>query len=163
MEKNNLVNKKIFIVIISILAVILCISMMILNYMELKKDRIKQAEITGNFNSIKDILEYYECKYIKIQKSDVEGFSVDIYTKFKYDLYDEEKNNEDFYNQIIEKIAQVQNYENFRLIDETKDEKIEIRVFGDGKSVKKIIINGIEDYFIYMDSQIDAKKYNVIK
>lgn len=163
MEKNNILNKKIFIIIISILAGVLCISMMILNYMELKKDRIKQAEITGNFNSIKDILEYYECKHIKTENSEIEDFSVDIYTSFKYDLYDEEKNNEDFYNNIIEKIAKVQNYQNFRLIDETKDEKIEIKVFGDGKKIKKVIINGIEDYFIYMDSQIDAKKYSKIE
>lgn len=160
MEK--ILNKKIFIIIISLLAVILCVCMMILNYFDLQQQNRETAEITGNFNSIKDILEYYGCKHIKTKKSDLEDFSFDIYTSFKYNLYDDEESNEDFYNKIINKIAQFLNYKSYRLIDETKDEKIEIQVICDGKTIKKIIINGIEDYFLYMDSMFDAKKYKII-
>ena len=155
--------KKILIVIVAILLIVVCIYMSILNYIKIDQQNLQEAEITGNFNSIEDILKYYGCKHIKTRKSELEGFSVDIYTSFKYELYDGEENNEDFFNAIIKKIAELQNYQSFRLIDETKEERIEIQVFGDKKSILKIVINGIEDYFIYMDSQIDAKKYKEIK
>ena len=53
------------------------------------------------------------------------------------------------------------NYDSFRLLDESKE--ITIKVIGDGKKVENIYINGIEDYFIFMDSQIEIKKYKELK
>lgn len=160
-DKNNLL-KKIIIILMIILVSIFCVLMMIQNYIKIRNTRIQNAIITGNFNSIKEILEYYNCKYIKEKKSDLEGFSFDIYTEFKYGLYDEEKSNEEFYNKVINKIAEFLNYKSFRMIDESKNEKIEIKVICDGRKIKTIIINDIEDYFMYMDSQIDAKKFKTI-
>ena len=46
------------------------------------------------------------------------------------------------------------------MIDETND--IEIVVYCRGNSIDKIVINGKEDYFIYMKSQIEASKYQLI-
>ena len=161
-EKNKLL-KKIILILIIVLISVLCILMMIQNYINIKNSRIQNAIVTGNFDSIKDILEYYDCEYIKEQKSELEDFSMDIYTKFKYNLYDNEESNEDFYNKVINKIAYYLNYKNFRMIDDSKNDKIEIKVICDGEKIKTIIINDIEDYFMYMDSQIDAKKYKTIK
>ena len=161
-DKNNLL-KKIIIILMIILVSIFCILMMIQNYIKIRNARIQNAIITGNFDSIKDILEYYDCKYINEKKSDLEGFSVDIYTNFKCNLYDDEESNEEFYNKVINQIAKFLRYSSFRMIDDSKTEKIEIKVICDGKKIKTIIINDIEDYFMYMDSQIDAKKYKTIK
>ena len=55
------------------------------------------ASIDLKFDSIKSILEYFGCKYKKKKVSDIEGFETDIYTVFKYDLYDGEEKNEKFY------------------------------------------------------------------
>lgn len=159
---KNLLNRKIFIIIIMILAISLCILMMILNYLNLKNQRIETIKATGEFTSIRDILEYYDCEYIKEEKSEEENFELDIYTKFKYDLYDGEESNEEFYNKVINKIADFINYKSFRMIDESKEEKIDIKVICDGKKIRKILINDIEDYFMYMDSQFDVKKYKKI-
>ena len=92
-DKNNLL-KKIIIILMIILVSIFCVLMMIQNYIKIRNTRIQNAIITGNFDSIKDILEYYDCKYINDKKSDLEGFSVDIYVNFKCNLYDgEERSN----------------------------------------------------------------------
>ena len=160
---EKVLTRKVFIIIVTILLSIVCVLMMIQNYLKIKEQRMQNAIVTGNFDSIRDILEYYDCVYIKHKKSQEEGYSVDIYTKFKYDLYDDDESNEEFYNKVINKIAEFLNYDSFRMIDESKEEKIEIRVICDGKKIKTIIINDIEDYFMYMDSQIDAKKYKKVK
>lgn len=161
-ERKKLL-KKIIVILMIILVSILCVLMMIQNYIKIKNSRIQNAIITGNFDSIKDILEYYDCKYIKEEKSELDGFSTDIYTNFRYNLYDDEESNEEFYNKVINKIAEFLHYSSFRMIDDSKIEKIEIKVICDGNKIKTIIINDIEDYFMYMDSQIDAKKYKTIK
>jgi len=126
----------------------------------MEKNKQNEIEIsTGNFSSIKNILEYYGCKYKGEKSSELDGFYLDIYAVFKYDLYEDEKSNEKFYNNVIDKIAEFLNYNSFRLIDTSREEKIEIQVICDKTKIKTIYINGIEDYFIYMDSKFSLSKY----
>lgn len=162
--QNEFMSKKIIIAMIVSLVAILAIFLIALNTVQIKKEEKEQAILSENFSSIKDILEYYGCKFIKTTDSQEEGFSIDIYTTFPYGLYDEDKSNEKFYQNVIDKIAQFLNYESFRMIDKSKeDDEIEIKVVCQNKQIETIYINGIEDYFIYMDSQISLKKYKELK
>lgn len=162
-DQNQLHIKKIMILVAIILTLALFIFIILLSSIQKKEEEKQIAISTGKFNSIKDILEYYGCQYKSQKKSELENFDIDIYTTFKYDLYDNENSNEEFYNNVINTIAKFLNYTNFRMIDESKEEKIEIQVIGDGSKIQTIFINGIEDYFIYMDSQISLSKYKELK
>ncbi len=157
-------NKKRFMIIaIIILTVMLVFCMVLMSSLKAKNEQKQQAIMSGNFASVKDILEYYGCKFIRIKREETEGFKVNIYTQFKYNLYEDEKSNENFYNNIINKIAEFLNYNSFQMIDNSKEEPIEIQVICSNKKIEKILINNIEDYFIYMDSQISLRKYKEIK
>lgn len=162
MNNNQVKLRKLIIRAIVILTVILLIFLIALNYINKTEEEKNEAIMSGQFLSIKDLLEYYGCELEKTKDSTKEGFEIDIYAVLKYDLYTDEKSNEEFYNKLIEEIAKFLYYKNFRLIDESKTEKIEIEVYCKDMKIQKIIINGIEDYFIYMDSQISLKKYTEI-
>lgn len=164
---NNEKYRKKLIQVILLLCAFLFIFLIVLASLNAKNKEKEQARLGSRFLSIQEILEYYGCKYIREKTSELEGFSLDVYTTFKLDLYTNDESNEDFYNNIINEIADFINYKSFRLIDENKDsskeDKIEIQVICDGSKIKTIFINGIEDYFIYMDSQIALKKYKDLK
>ena len=111
-------------------------------------------------DTVKEVLEYYRCKYISEKDSTMEDVYVDINCVFIYPLFDGEVSNEEFFNNVINDVARVLGYYSYRMIDETND--IEIVVYCRGNSIDKIVINGKEDYFIYMKSQIEASKYQLI-
>ena len=114
-----------------------------------------------SITTIKQVIEYYDSKYISEKKSKVEDFSLDVYVKFKVPLYSENKvSNEEYYTTLIEHCARVIYYKSFRLIDKEND--ITIEVICQNNKIISIIINGIEDYFIYMDSLIDMENYKEI-
>ena len=161
--QKKLKFKQKFWIIILILIVVLCIFLNILATLINEKNEKEQAIMSGQFSSVEDILEYYGCTFVKMVDSSEDGFSVDIYTKFKYDLYDDEKSNEQFYNNVINEIAKFLNYDSFRMIDKSKEDEIEIKVVCANNAVQTIYINGIEDYFIFMDSQLDLSKYKELK
>lgn len=154
-------KKKIFVLIV-IMFMFLIILLVLLS-LQINKTERENAVSNGNFSSVRDVLEYYGCQYIKQKNSSEEGLSQDIYTTFKYDLYDNEKSNEKFYDNVIKDIAKILNYTSFKLIDENKEDKIEIKVICDGSKIQTIYINEIEDYFIYMDSKISLGKYTELK
>ncbi len=80
---------------------------------------------------------------------------------FKKALYEEDgTSNEKYYNSIIEDGARILKYKSFKLIDNEHD--ITIKVICKNASIQTIIINDIEDYFIYTDSQINMKNYTEI-
>lgn len=161
--QKEIMLKKIIIIGIAILMVLLCIFLIALNFINTKTEKKQQNIISGQFSSIKEILEHYGCKYKGEKNSELDEFEIDIYTIFKCNLYDGEDSNEKFYNNVINEIAKFVNYTNFRIIDEDKEEQIEIQVLCNNGKIEKILINGIEDYFIYMDSQISLSKYKELK
>lgn len=115
-----------------------------------------------NISEIKKIIEYYKCEYISENQSTEKDFNLDIYLEFCKLPYDENNNsNEEFYNSVINDIAKIINYKNYRLIDEKN--QINIKVTCKNRSVELILINDIEDYFIYMNSQLSMKNYKELK
>ncbi len=157
--KNDLLTKKnILIATFAIFFIVFIALIIALNTAE--KEEAKKNNITisyENLKTIKEVVEYHKSKYISESKSNEEDYKIDVMLEFRYDLYDEEKSNETFFNNIIKDIAKVSKYVNFRLIDESKN--ITIEVICINSKVNTIIINGVEDYFIYKDSQISLSKY----
>ncbi len=159
-NQNQLKKGMIVLGVMGFLIFAVLILMALLNDIQSNRSQKANLELTEGFHSIKEVLKYYGCRLIKTKDSKEEGFVTDIYTDFKYDLYENEKSNEEFYQNLIKDMAKFLNYSNFRLLDESKD--IEIRVMGNKDKIKKILINGMEDYFIYMDSQMSLRDYKEI-
>lgn len=119
------------------------------------------VEISTGYTSIKQIVEANGCKYKKDTYLADREYPTEVELNFKYDLYTDDESNEEFYMKLINELAQFLRYTNLKLTDEDKDITIEI-LCKDG-SIYSITINGIADYFIYMDSQISVSKYQEIK
>lgn len=148
-------NKKKIIIMVIILIIIYIVLSTILYVFSPKKE---QENISyENIQTVKDVLNYYKCKYISEKESTVENFNIDIQLVFRYPLYEGETSNEKFFNQVIEDVAKVLNYASFRMIDD--ENSIKIEVVCENRKISKIIINDREDYFIYMNSQLDLKRY----
>ena len=117
--------------------------------------------IYDNLTTIKQVIEYHGSKYISEEESNDNNYSLDVYLEFKVKPYeDDNTSNEEYYNELLEDSAKVLYYKNFRMIDEKNDITVEV-ICKNGK-IDSIIINGIEDYFIYMDSQISMREYKEI-
>ena len=157
----NLKQKKA--IIITLIAILLLILLFILISLNLTKnyENRNDLDISGGYTSIKQIIESNGCKYIKDSVDEKSEYPIQIELSFKYDLYEDDTSNEEFYMKIINEIAKFVKYKNIKMIDENKDITIEIEC--SNNDVETIKINGIEDYFIYMDSQISISKYKEIK
>lgn len=155
-EKNG---KKVVLILFTSMLLILMILNIILNVLT---EKAKTEEIDyEDMNSVQDVLSYYKCTFISEEFSDLKDFNKDIRLIFRYQLYDGEKSNEEFFNNLITDLAKELNYTNFRLIDEKNN--IEIKVICKNRKIYQILINDIEEYFIYMDSKINLKKYTKIE
>ena len=153
-------KKKAFLIKLFIILVVLLLSVIIV--VGIINQNLNQKELDyGNLKTVEEVLNYYKCKFISENDSILEDFHKDIRLVFCKKLYDGDTSNEEFFNNVINDIARVTNYCDFRLIDEEND--IEIKVICIDRKISNIIINDIENYFIYMDSQIDLKKYVEIK
>jgi uncharacterized protein (UPF0335 family) len=120
---------------------------------------LEETELSyDNLTTVKEVIEYYKSTYISESESTESGFYMDYFVKFKVMPYDEKDNsNEEYYNNILNDSAKVLGYKSFKMIDNEDD--IIIKVICNGQKITSIIINDIEDYFIYMDSQIELKQY----
>ena len=154
-DQNNENYKKILIVLFVLIFVLLFISLVLSGIA--KKNEKKELSF-DNISSIQELLEYYECKYLGEADGAENGYRFDVFTEFKYKLYNADNtSNEEFYTKLINAAARVMKYYSFRLIDEKND--ITIKVKCKNNMIESIIINDIEDYFIYMDSQISMRQY----
>jgi len=160
MKKYKINNNNKIIIIAGCLVFILIILLMLLNIVE-KEISQKPINVLGVFDTVEEVIEYYDCKYIRESKSKTDGFSIDIMLVFKEPLYTNDESNEKFFNDIIYGVARVLNYRSFILIDSQNN--IEIKVTNANNKIQTITINEIEDYFTYMDSQIGLKNYKKIK
>ncbi len=151
--------KKRFFTVLFILIALLILISIALRFINL--DIKKKNVIYTDIKTVEDVLNYYKCKYISETRSKLDDYDIDINLVFKDNLYENDISNEKNFTAIIKDIARVLKYNSFRMIDNEKE--IEINVLCKNGKIDKIIINGIEDYFIYMDSQIDLKKYEEIK
>lgn len=158
-EKQNIeINKKIVIVLIAIIFIVLVSLLLFKNFLESNQT---PELIYDNLTTIKQVIEYHGSKYISEEESNDNNYSLDVYLEFKVKPYeDDNTSNEEYYNELLEDSAKVLYYKNFRMIDEKNDITVEV-ICKNGK-IDSIIINGIEDYFIYMDSQISMREYKEI-
>lgn len=109
-------------------------------------------------SDLKEIIEYYGSTYISEKESSTPNIMIDVYLKFKVLPYNEDRtSNEKYYTDLITDCARVTDYSNLMMYDTENSIKVEVRC-GNGK-VSKIIINDIEDYFIYMDSKYSLERY----
>lgn len=148
--------KKILIVLFA-LAFILFLILLLLVLIYSSKEKNNEA-IQSSIKTVKDVIEEHESVYISEQESSEDDFYMEYFAKFKVLPYDENENsNEEYYNSLLEDIADVIRYRSYKIIDEKNN--LTVKVICDGKEITSIIINDIEDYFIYMNSQIELKKY----
>lgn len=154
-------KKKILIlmILLFLIVMLLVVTSIVLNDKKIEEE----AEFTLSYNELKtveDVIRYYKCKFISMELSQDENYSFDVELEFCKLLYENDISNETFYTNLIKDVARISKYVNFRLLDEENGIKIEV-ICVDGK-IYNTIINGIEDYFIYMDSQLSLKAYKEI-
>jgi len=160
MKKIHNKNYRKYIIILCILLFILIVMMSII-LSKMEKDS-KQAELKyDNLSTVKEVIEYYKSKYISEEESSETNFYLNIFLELSKLPYEgDDTSNEEYYNNLINDIAKIIYYRNFKMFDEKNN--ITIEVICKNKKVDKIIINGMEDYFIYNDSQISMKQYKEI-
>lgn len=157
-NKNNYIG----IIIVLIIAIFLLFIFLLMLSNLSKKESEKRELSYDNLTTVKDVIEYYKSTYISEETSKEKGFRIDINLKLAKLPYDEDDvSNEEYYNNLINDIAKVISYKNFKMIDKEND--ITIKVTCKNRNVASIVINDREDYFIYMDSQISMKSYSEIK
>ena len=161
-QKNNPNRDIKMLVFLAIAVAVLAIISNVISNLDFSNEKDTDEINIANFQNIQEVLEYYNCTYIKEENSKENGYETDVYAKLSKKLYeDDETSNENFYNRLIKLSASVLNFKSFRIIDTEND--ITIAVQCDGQSIKKTFINGIEDYFTYMNSQKSLKEYKEIK
>ena len=125
-------------------------------------DRIsKTSEVPEKltYTSIREVVEYYKCKYIKEAKSKEENIEIDVVIEFDKDLYTGEESNERFFINFTQSIAKATKGKNFRIIDEKRAITI-IGIMAKGESyLEKIYINGESNYFGNVDSKNTVYNY----
>lgn len=156
--ENKNKYKKVIIVLIVIIFILMIISAILGNIY--KKSQTPELSY-DNLTTLKEVIEYHKSRYISEKPSPEEKYSVDAYLTFRVLPYNEnDESNEEYYNNLIEDCAKVLRYSSFRLLDEKND--LTVEVICNGREITSIIINGIEDYFIYMDSQLSMKIFKEI-
>lgn len=162
-ENRNQRNYRLTIVFLGVaIFMLFLILFMIVSIYKANKNQISTELSYDNLTTVKQVVEYYESTYISEEDSKEKGYNIDIYLKFaKLPYTDDDTSNEKYYNDFIEDIAKVIRYKNFTMVDKEND--ITIKVTCKKGKVDKILINDIEDYFIYMDSQISMKTYEEIE
>ena len=159
-DQNKKNYKKIIIVLFVMIFIFLCVNG-ILDVL-LKKIQEDNKKVTyEEISTIKEVIEYYKSVYISEYTSTEKSIKLDVDVIFSKPLYENDVSNEKYFSDLIEDCAKVINYNNFRLIDIKN--KITIKVICKNRKIDSIIINDIEDYFIYMDSQVGIKNYKPIE
>ncbi len=154
-KDHNEKNYRFILVVVFVMVFILFLAIFALNKV---KEDIKSSEISyDQISTMKEVVEYHKSKYISENTSEELGFALDVYVKFKVPLYQDDVSNEEYYNNLLEDAAKIIHYNSYKMID--KDKQITIKVICENKKIKKILINDMEDYFIYHDSQISMKKF----
>jgi hypothetical protein len=160
MELDKKQIKAIFITGISILIIILLFLIIGIITVYRSNRTNDNINVSTGYSSIKEIITSYGCTYDNDTYNEKRDYPVEIKLVFKCNLYENDESNEEFFDNIIADIAKFVNYTSFKMIDTDNDITIEV-VCQNGK-IFQTIINDIEDYFIYMDSQLESSKYKEI-
>ena len=151
--------KIILIVILILILVIIAVRALVLYNEKQSQFEEKRYDTPADFYTVEEVARYMDCEYIREEEPKNESYDLDIYLKFKYDLYTDGASNKDYFYRAIVLFAQVTEYQNIRLIDEERD--ILIAIYGDPEEEKisKLYINGKENYFGETDTLQELDKY----
>ena len=154
-------SKKILILLIALIVLLIAI-LTIRNALEQYKEDNKTYNSIEDFETPKDVIRYLGGEYIEEKESTEEDFTTDIYLKFKEDTYTGEKSNKDYYNQVMDMMAYVLNYQSFRLIDDEKEILISVICDSENGRIKRKYINGDYNYFGNTESQNELSQFEKI-
>lgn len=96
-----------------------------------------------DFTNVRELVEYYNCKYISLKNSDAEGYDKDLRIYFPLAPVDEvyDVSNQTFYENVIKDVCNKLNYKPYRIIDEKRGLTIEIKYNEEDKIVEYRINN----------------------
>lgn len=161
MEFSKEQIKAIFIAVIIIFIIVLLFFVVAFITINNASKENKNIDVSGQYASIKELIEHYNCKYKNDTYKKDREFPTEVNLIFAKLPYENENSNEEFYNNILGDMAKFVKYTNFQMID--TQNKINIKVICKNGQIYQTIINDIEDYFIYMDSQLEVTQYEEIK
>ena len=161
-KKNRKVlskKEKIIIFCAGIIVFLIILSLILMPTKRSNKEKINPEDIDLNqsLETVQDVVEYLESEFISMEDSKTEGYDLDIYVSFKYNLYEDNKSQELYFNNFYEKIAMVTNFKSFRIIDASKKITIEVTCISNG--ISEVKINGDVNYFKNEESK-KAKRVN---
>lgn len=139
------------IVVLFVLAILVLRQIIIYNQQQAEFEN-KVYDVLDDFETVQEVAKYLDCEYIKEIDSPNETFKKDIYVKFKHDLYTEGASNQEYYYSAAILFAQVTQYQNIRLIDDSRE--LLIAILGDSEKevITKLYINGKENYYGEQDT-----------
>ena len=167
-KKSKKLNiKKITKIIIPILAVFLLVILISNNVKRVKQKqeevRIKSYTSIDDFKTIGEVAIYMDCEYQKQESSKTEGYLVDIYLNMKVPPFANNISNKQYYEQVIAYSAKVLQYENFIIIDDRNNLVISVICDKENNVINSYNINGDEQYFQTVASQIALEQFIDIK
>ena len=152
MSKKRKKKNIILIVIVSLICIFIILLGLLVKYSKISNDDKNEIEQSQSENSIKSIINNLGSIFQKEVVSEEKGFSTDIYLRFKYNLYENNKSQKVMYENLLRQICSNKST-SFRLIDENRN--IIIRVYFDNTNNSfYYTVNGKENYF----DKADAKK-----
>lgn len=139
-------NSKKKIIISAIIILIILILIITIISIKNKKTEINSVD---DFQNIKELVEYYDCTYISLGKSEEEGYNKDLNIIFSINPIESDgSTNELKYKRIMSSVGAKMNNKNFRIIDESKNLIIRINFTENGKAT--YTINNDKDYFAHL-------------
>lgn len=147
-KKRKVLSKKEKLIIIGVAIVVFLVILAIA--MSFTRQNVQQntTEITDlnqELTTVQEVVDYLESTYISMSDSSAEGYDLDIYVSFKYNLYEGDESKELYFTNMYEKIAMVTNFNSFRIIDSNKNLTIEVKCSSSG--ISEVKINGELEYF----------------
>lgn len=150
-------KKRLKIIIITILILIFIFITGLILYKALIKNNNSVTSI-DDFEGVKEIIEYNECKYIRTSNSNEEDFKKDIYLEFSKNTIEEDgTTNEILYDNLTSQIAGKIKGTNFRLIDESKN--IIVRIKFNKNEVSSYTINNDAQYFEHLKTRYQISNF----
>ena len=129
-----------------IIIIIIIISLLVLgNLFSYLINKNKKYNSIDDFDTIKELVEYYGCKYKSTKNSNEDGYEKDIYLLFMKDPIDEDGNtNKNLYENLI-KLISIKMLSNYKIIDE--DRNLTVRVNVNEDKTINYTINNMNNYF----------------
>jgi len=154
MKKNSKKKKsvlkpkeKMFIIIVGFIMFILILGIALMPTRKKKVNNqiIDPTDLNRDLTTVQEVVEYLEATYISTENSKTNGYEIDIYVKFPYNLYEKENSKETYFKNFYEQIARVTKFKSFRLIDSSRNITIEVKC--NNSKISEVKINGETDYF----------------